>query len=352
MNQTFANFIVGPSNRLAYQTAMAIASNPAATYNPLLIRGGDGLGKTHLLHAIGDHLGQQRSNWQITYLTPDSLSYKLHSALQNGHIETLRDQYLKTDILLVDDLQDIAGKNYTQQSLLHTLDHLLNNGKQIVMASTTTPQDITPLDLRLTSRLSCGVVVEIQSPEPETRLAILRQKAVAYRISLSDSVASLIISDSRTSVRDLENTLARLAAYASLRDSSIDDELAAYVMRQTHMTSQHQVLVIQQAVAGHFGVRVSEIKTKKRDHGVLIPRQIAMYLCQELTNAPLPEIGRLFGGRATATIQHAYKRIGRLLDDDADLARTVRILRQALANTGVEITDISFPQGEMDRVCG
>ena len=331
---------------------MAIASNPAAAYNPLLIRGGDGLGKSHLLHAIGHHLSQRRSNWQITCLTPDSLSYKLHNALQNGHIETLRDQYLKTDTLLVDDLQDIAGKTYTQQTLLHTLDHLLNSGKQIVMASTTMPQDITPLDLRLTSRLSCGVVVEVQSPEPETRLAILHQKAVAYRISLSDSVASLIISDPRTNVRDLENILARLVAYASLRDRSIDDELAAHVMRQTHTTSQHQVMVIQQAVASHFGVRVSEIKSKQRDHGILIPRQIAMYLCQELTNVPLPEIGRLFGSHAMATIQHAYKRIGRLMDEDADLARTVRTLRKALANTGVEITDISFPQGEMNRVCG
>ena len=208
MNQTFANFIVGPSNRLAYQAAMTIASNPAAAYNPLLIRGADGLGKSHLLHAIGHHLNQQRGNWQIAYLTPDSLSYKLHNALQNGHIETLRGQYLKTDTLLMDDLQDIAGKNYTQQTLLHTLDALLNSGKQIVMASTTTPQDITPLDLRLTSRLSCGVVVEIQSPEADTRLAILRQKAAAYRISLSDSVANLILSDSRTNVRDLENTLA------------------------------------------------------------------------------------------------------------------------------------------------
>ena len=331
---------------------MAIASNPAAAYNPLLIRGGDGLGKSHLLHAIGHYLSQRRSNWQITCLTPDSLSYKLHNALQNGHIETLRDQYLKTDTLLVDDLQDIAGKTYTQQTLLHTLDHLLNSGKQIVMASTTMPQDITPLDLRLTSRLSCGVVVEVQSPEPETRLAILHQKAVAYRISLSDSVASLIISDPRTNVRDLENILARLVAYASLRDRSIDDELAAHVMRQTHTTSQHQVMVIQQAVASHFGVRVSEIKSKQRDHGILIPRQIAMYLCQELTNVPLPEIGRLFGSHAMATIQHAYKRIGRLMDEDADLARTVRTLRKALANTGVEITDISFPQGETDRVCG
>ena len=352
MNQTFANFIVGPSNRLAYQAAMAIASNPAAAYNPLLIRGDDGLGKSHLLHAIGHHLNQQRSNWQIAYLTPDSLSYKLHNALQNGQIETLRGQYLKTDTLLIDDLQDMAGKTYTQQTLLHTLDALLNGGKQIVMATTTAPQDITPLDLRLTSRLSCGVAVEIQSPEPETRLAILRQKAVAYRISLSDSVARLILSDSRTNVRDLENTLARLAAYASLRDSSIDDELATHVMRQTRTTSQHQVLVIQQTVASHFGVRVSEIKTKQRDHGILIPRQIAMYLCQELTNVPLPEIGRLFGGRVATTIQHAYKRVGRLMNEDADLARAVRTLRKALANMGVEIMDTSFPQGGMNRVCG
>ena len=352
MKHTFANFITGPSNRLAYQAAVAVADNPSTTYNPLFIWAGDGLGKSHLLHAIGHHLSQQKTNWQVTYLTPDSLSYKLHNALQNGYIETLRSQYLKTDTLLVDDIQDIAGKNYTQQTLLHTLDDLLNNGKQIVVTGTTTPQDITPLDLRLQSRLSSGVIIEIQSPEPETRLTILRQKAAAYRIPLSDSVASLVISDSQANVRDLENTLARLAAYASLRDSSIDDELVNNMMRQTRTTNQHLVLVIQQTVAGHFGVKISEIKTKQRSHGILIPRQIAMYLCQELTDVPLPEIGRLFGDRATATVQHAYKRVGRLMDDDVDLARAVRALRKALVHTGVEIMDISFPQGEANQVCG
>ena len=344
MNQTFTNFIVGPSNRLAHQAAVAVAHNPAAVYNPLFIRAENGLGKTHLLHAIGHHLSESRPAGQTTYLTPDSLSHKLHNALQNGQIETLRDQYLKMDVLLVDDVQDIAGKNYTQQTLLHALDDLLNDGKQIVMASTTMPQDVTPLDLRLRSRLSCGVVVEIQPPERETRLAILRQKAAAYHISLSDGVANLIASDSRMNVRQLESNLARLAAYASLRDSSIDDELIDDMLRQTPATSQHRVSVIQQTVAGHFGVKVSDLKAKQRDQAVLVPRQIAMYLCQELTEAPLPEIGRLFGGRKTATVQHACRRVGYLMDNDTGVARTVRMLRGTLANTGVEITDISFPQ--------
>jgi chromosomal replication initiator protein len=344
MNHTFANFIVGPSNRLAYQAALAVANDPAAAYNPLLIRAGDSLGKSHLLHAIGHHLSESKPAWQTTYLTPDSLSHKLHNALQNGRIETLRSQYLKTDILLVDDIQDIAGKSYTQQTLLHTLDVLLNTGKQIVMASTITPQDITSLDLRLQSRLSCGVIVEIQPPELETRLAILRQKAAAYHISLPDSVASRIASNSQMNIRELENSLTRLATYASLHDSSIDDGLISDMLRQTHTTNQHQISVIQQTVASYFGVKVSEIKAKHRDHAVLIPRQIAMYLCQELTDVPLPEIGQLFGGRSTATVQHAYRRISDLLNSDAGLAGTVRVLRKTLVNTTVEITNISFPQ--------
>ncbi len=351
MNHTFVNFIVGPSNQLAYQTAVTVANNPAAIYNLLLIRAGDGLGKTHLLHAIGHHISESKPAWQTTYLTPDNLSHKLHNALQNGYIETLRNQYLKTDTLLVDDIQDIAGKNYTQQTMLHTLDELLNAGKQVVMTSTTTPQDITPLDLRLRSRLSCGVIVDIQPPERETRLAILRQKAAAYRISLSNGAASFIASDSRMNVRELENSLARMAVYASLRDRAIDDELISDMLRQPHTTSQQRVTVIQQTVAGHFGVKVTNIRTRQRDHAVLIPRQIAMYLCQELTDVPLSEIGRLFGGRSTATVQNAYRKIGRLIDDDAGLARTVGVLRKTLAETGVEIAAISFPQGPADQVC-
>lgn len=351
MNHTFINFIVGPSNRLAYQAALTVANDPATAYNPLLIRAGDSLGKTHLLHAIGHHLSESKPVWQTTYLTPDSLSYKLHNAIQNGRIEALRNQYLKTDMLLVDDIQDIAGKSYTQQTLLHTLDDLLNTGKQIVMASTITPQDITSLDLRLQSRLSCGVVVEIQPPELETRLAILRQKAAAYRIALPDNVASFIASDSRMNIRELENSLTRLATYASLHDSSIDDGLISDMLRQTQTTNQHQISVIQQTVASHFGVKISDIKAKHRGHLVLIPRQIAMYLCQELTDVPLPEIGRLFGSRSTSTVQHAYRRISSLMDNDVGLAGTIRVLRKTLANIGVEIMDISFPQAEANRVC-
>ena len=352
MNHTFLNFIVGPSNRLAYQAALAVANDPATAYSPLLIRAANGLGKTHLLHALDHHLRESQPAWQTTYLTPDSLSHKLHNAIQNGRIEALRNRYLKTDVLFVDDLQDIAGKSYTQETLLHTLDDLLHTGKQVVVASTTMPQDIASLDLRLQSRLSCGVIVEIQPPEPETRLSILRQKAAAYRISLPDNVASLIASDSRMNIRELENSLTRLATYASLHDSPIDDGLISDVLQQTQTTSQHRISVIQQTVASHFSVKVSDIKAKHRGHTVLIPRQIAMYLCQELTDVPLPEIGRLFGNRSASTIQHAYKRVGRLMDSNAGLAGTIRVLSRTLVDTGVEIADISFPQAEGRRVCG
>lgn len=352
MDHTFTNFIVGPSNRLAYQAAVAVANNPAASYNPLLIRAADGLGKTHLLHAIGHYLSHHRPAWQIAHLTPGSLSHKLHNAIQNRHVETLRNHYQKTDVLLVDDIQDIAGKRHTQQTLLHILDDLSNSAKQIVITSTIAPQDITPLDPRLRSRLSCGVVVEIHPPELETRLAILNQKAAAYHISLSDSVASRLASDSQTSLQELENNLARLVAYASLHDRRIDDELADNVMRQAHATSQQRVSIIQQTVASHFGVRVSDIKTRQRDRAILIPRQIAMYLCQELTNVSLSQIGQLFGNRSAATVHYACRKVDRLMDHNAGLTRAVQSLRETLAYMGVETADISFPQGQVSQACG
>lgn len=352
MTHTFSNFIVGASNRLAYQAAVTVANNPAATYNPLFIRGADGLGKTHLLHAISHHVGENRATSQVTYLTPDSLSHNLYNALQNGYIETLSNQYRKTDVLLVDDIQNIAGKNYTQQTLLHILDGLLNGGGQIVIAGTAMPQDITPLDLRLRSRLSSGAIIEIRPPDLETCLSILRQKAATYRIPLSDSTARLIVADSWTSIRKLENRLARLAAYSSLRNSPVDDELIVEMMHQPHTTDEQRVSVIQQTVAGHFGVKLSDIKTKRRDPTILMARQIAMYLCQEMTATTTAEIGQLFGGRSSTTVQHAYRRISRLMDGDASLARSVRMLRKALADMDVDIADTSFPQDVMNRVCG
>ena len=352
MNHTFADFIVGPSNRLAHQVALTIANDPDATYNPLLIRAASALGKTHLLHAIGEQARQNQAPGQITCLTPGGLSHALHNALKNGRIDTLRNQYLKTEILLVDDLQEIAGRNHTQNVLLHILDELMNSGRQVVMASTTLPLHIASLDQRLRSRLSGCAIVEIQPAEPETCKHILLSKAATHRLSLPESAAELIAAGTGTDLRELENRLARVAAYASLHDRPIDDALVHEVLLGTHPTQEREISVVQQTVANYFGVRISDIKTKRRTHAILIPRQIAMYLSYELTDASLQEIGQLFGGRSTSSVQHACRRIEQLTHGDDGIAGSVRSLRGMLARQPVGNSDIGFPQEGLKQVCG
>lgn len=352
MNHTFSNFIVGPSNRLAHQAALTVADKPDATYNPLLIRAAPGLGKTHLLHAIGDRVRRNRPAHRITFLTPRNLGHTLHNALRSDQIATLRDEYLKTDILLMDDLQEIAGKSHTQKILLNVLDELMSGGRQVVAASTALPQNMTSLDPRLCSRLSGSTVVDMQPPEPETCLDILRHKAAAYHVALSDSAAELIARGMHGNVRGLENRLARLAAYASLHERPIDDALVHGVLLAGHATDERRISVIQQTVATYFGVRASEIKTKRRTHAILVPRQIAMHLSHELTSASLSEIGRLFGDHSATSVQHASRRVQQLTHRDAGVARSVRVLRGMLTNPPVDNSDIGFPQDGMKRLCG
>ena len=352
MNHTFSNFIVGPSNRLAYQAALTVADSPDATYNPLLIRAASGLGKTHLLHAIGDRARQKQAACRIAWLTPGSLGHALHGALRHGRIEGLRDQYLKTDLLLVDDLQELAAKHHTQQMLLHILDELLTGGRQIVAASTTTPQKIASLDPHLCSRLCSSAVVRIQPPEPDTRHHILRHKAATHRVALSDRSVELVAAGTDVNVRELENRLARLAAYASLHERQIDDDLVREVLPGNHPTEDRKISVIQQTVASYFSVRISDLKTKRRSHAILVPRQIAFYLCHELTTVSLPEIGRLFGGHSAASVQHACKRIRHLTHSDARVARSVRLLRNMFIDQPVDNSDICFPQDDLKQACG
>ena len=352
MKHTFSNFIVGPANRHAYQAAFRIANNPDATYNPLLCRAASGLGKTHLLQAISNHTKRNRASCQIVYLTPGGLGHALHNALRNDHIETLRDQYLKAEFLLVDGLQEIAGKRHSQQILLTVLDELMGKDKQIVVASTTRPQNIPSLDPRLGSRLSGSAIVDIQPPEPETCRRILRHKAAAHQVALSDGTTELILASIGANVRELENCLARLATYASLHGRSIDEALVREQLLLNPSTDEQQISAIQQTVASHFGVRISEIRTKRRTHAILVARQIAMHLSQDLTSIPLSEIGRLFGGHSTASVQRASKRIRHLAHRDAGVARSVRLLRDMLVQPRVDNSCFSFPQGDLKEMCG
>ena len=352
MNHTFSNFIVGPSNRLAHQAALAVAGKPGAAYNPLLIRAASGSGKTHLLHAIGDHTRRDPAPCRVVYLTPRSLSHTLHQALRNGHIEATRNQYVQADILLLDDLQDIVGMDHTQKMLVGILDELVRRDRQVVMASTTMPHDITSLEPRLSSRLGSSAIVDIQPPEAETRFHILRHKAAMHHVALSESAAELVAAGPGANVRELENRLARLAAYASLHERPIDDTLVREVLSGEPPADERKLSLIQRTVASYFGVGTPEIKTKRRTRALLVPRQIAMHLSHELTGLSVSEIGRLFGGHSTASVQHAFRRIQQLTHRDASVARAVGVLRDMLANPGVDNSDISFPQGGLKRMCG
>ena len=352
MKPTFSNFVVGPSNRLAHQAALTVADNPGAAYNPLLIRAASGLGKTHLLRAVSDRARRNRATRRIIHLTPGGLAHALHAALRNGRINTLRDQYLKTEVLLLDDLPEIAAKSHTQKMLLNILDEMLGSDRQVVLASTTRPQDIASLDPRLGSRLSGGAVVDMQSPEVETCRRILRHKAAAHHVALSDGAAELVLAGMGASVRELENRLARLAAYASLHGRPIDATLVHEALGGKHPTDARKISAIQQTVANYFGIRTSELKTKRRTRAVLVPRQIAMHLSHELTSVPTPEIGRLFGGHSATVVQHAFRRIQQLTQHDAGVARSVGLLRNMVTHSGVDNSDIRFPQDDLKQVCG
>lgn len=332
MDYTFTNFVVGSSNQFAHAAALAVANLPAEAYNPLIIYGGTGVGKTHLLQAIGHHMRQRHPGWQVVYLPAEHFMRELLQALYHERTEAFQAYYRQADVLLVDDLQFIAGRERTQEAFLHTFDALYTARKQIVLSSNKPPQEMTPLAVRLRSRLSAGLMADMQPPDLETRLAILDKKATEHGIALPHNVAMLIASCIRANVRELEHSLTRIATYASLQAQSIDGALAETVLQQALAELQQAVTAprIQQAVAEHFGLKVSELRSKKRQRDIVFPRQVAMFLCRELTDASLPEIGRHFGGRDHTTVLYACTQIARREEIDESVARLLWQLRRTL----------------------
>jgi chromosomal replication initiator protein len=332
MDYTFANFVVGSSNRFAYTAALAVAKLPVGAYNPLVIYGGTGLGKTHLLHAIRHAMLQTAPTRQVVYLSAERFSRDLSMALQHHGMEAFRSQYRLIDALLVDDVQFLAGKTHTQEEFFHTFNTLYEAGKQIVLSSDRVPQDITPLPPRLRSRFVCGLLAEVQPPDLDTCCAILMQKAESLRLLLHIEVARLIATHVPANVRQLESCLARLGAYASLQAQSINTALAETVLQQ-FLREQEQALTaprIQQTVAAFFGIKTNDLRSKSRLRTITLPRQIAMFLCRELTTASLPEIGRYFGGKDHTTVLHACNRITHLENHDESVARILWHIRQTL----------------------
>ncbi len=333
MNYTFTNFVVGTANQFAHAAALAVANLPAKAYNPLFIYGGSGLGKTHLLRAIGQHIRDQNATQKVVYLRAERFVNELVGAIQRERSgASFRQRYRQVDVLLIDDIQYLAGKQRTQEEFFHTFNTLHEAGKQIVISSHKLPQEITPLDQRLRSRFGAGLIADLQPPDLETRLAILARKTEQRQMILPSDAAMLIASRIRLSVTELEVALARIIAHASLHRQPIDAELTHQVLNQ--ITTEHDQLLnaarIQQTVAQHFDIEVSDIQSKGRQRAVTFPRQVAMFLCRELTDASFPEIGRDFGGKDHSTILHACTKISRLEETDEEVARLLWQLRRAL----------------------
>jgi chromosomal replication initiator protein len=309
---TFDNFVVGPSNRFAHAASLAVAESPANAYNPLFIYGGVGLGKTHLMQAIGQNLLKNKLQTKTLYISSEKFTNQLISAIQNRTTLSFREKYRNMDVLLIDDIHFIAGKESTQEEFFHTFNTLYDARKQIVISSDRSPKDIPSLEERLVSRFEWGLITDIQPPDLETRIAILRKKAEKEVVSVPNDVTFFIADKIKSNIRELEGALIRVVAYALLVGKKINVELAREVLREALLHEEEKRItmeLIQKRVAEYFDIRLSDMTTKRRTRQVAYPRQIAMYLSRNLTDFSLPQIGEAFGGRDHTTVLHACEKI-------------------------------------------
>lgn len=315
---TFENFVVGPSNRFTHAACLAVAESPAKNYNPLFIYGGVGLGKTHLMQAICHFIKKRVPRTHIVYLTSESFTNELIRAIQHHSMENFRKQYRNTDILLLDDIHFIAGKEATQEEFFHTFNSLHDAHKQIIISSDRPPREIHKLEERLISRFSWGLITDIQPPDLETRIAILKKKVESEKIKIPDDVINFLAESIKNNVRELEGALIRLSAYSLLEDRRVDLPLARDILKDMVRESVQTINIdtIQKKVAGFYNLNTNEIKTKKRNKNIVLARQIAMFLARELTNLSLPEIGQHFGGKDHTTVLHSYNKIKENIQKD------------------------------------
>lgn len=317
---TFDGFIVGPSNQFAHAACRAVAEAPSRSYNPLFIYGGVGLGKTHLMHAIGQYVLAHNEGVRLTYISSERFMNEMINAVRYDRILDFRERYRSVDILLVDDIQFVSGKEGTQTEFFHTFNALYDAQKQIVISSDRPPHEIPALEERLRSRFEWGLIADIQPPDLETRVAILKRKAEAEAVPLSDAVAMHIATRIKSNIRELEGSLIRLIAYASLTGQEISIDLAHSVLKNVLEQDEKAVTVegIQRFVADYYQLKVQELKSRNNAKSVAMPRQIAMYLCKSLTHASLPEIGRSFGGKHHSTVIHSIKKVEEMRRTEPD----------------------------------
>ena len=317
---TFDTFIVGSSNQFAHAACRAVAEAPSRSYNPLFIYGGVGLGKTHLMHAIGQYVLQHDPGMTLTYISSERFMNEMINALRYDRILDFRERYRSVDILLVDDIQFVSGKEGTQTEFFHTFNALYDAQKQIVISSDRPPHEIPALEERLRSRFEWGLIADIQPPDIETKVAILKRKAEAEAVPLPDSVAMYIAGRIKSNIRELEGSLIRLIAYASLTGREITLDLTHEVLKHVINQDDRAITIetIQKFVSDYYQLKVGDLKSRNNSKSVAMPRQIAMYLCKTLTRASLPEIGRSFGGKHHSTVIHSIKKVEQLRKHDGD----------------------------------
>jgi len=325
---TFENFVAGPSNQFARAAAMAVANSPGKAYNPLFIYGGVGLGKTHIINAIGNLVIDKSPDVRLLYSPAEQFVNEFVYSTRNNKMEEFKEKYRNLDVLLIDDIQFIAGKSGTQEELFHTFNALYNSHKQIVFSSDRPPKDISPITDRLRSRFGMGLTADIQIPDMETRLAILGKKCEIERISIPQDVALFLAGKIKTNIRDLEACMIRLGAFSSLSGRPMTVEMAKDLLKDMITDEERPLGIesIQKVVCEYFGIKIQDMKTKRRTKDIALPRQIAMYLSKILTDSSLSEIGKNFGGKDHSTVIHACKQIEERKKKDDDFNRKIEFL--------------------------
>ena len=325
---TFDTFVVGNSNQFAHAASLAVAEQPSKAYNPLYLYGGVGMGKTHLMHAIGHTIKKRNPALKLTYVSAEKFTNEVITSLRFDRMISFRDRYRNVDVLLVDDIQFIAGKERTVEEFFHTFNALYEVRKQIVLSSDCPPKEISAIEERLRSRFEWGLIADIQPPDLETKIAILQKKADSERVQVPDDVAEFIARSIKSNVRELEGALTRLLAYASLTSAALNLSTAQQVLKNIIATQEKKVTIelIQRRVGEQYGLRDADLKVRSNTKAIAFPRQVAMYLVKQLTSASLPEIGRQFGGKHHTTVLHSINKIDALRRTDKDLNRTINRL--------------------------
>ncbi|MDQ0157768.1 chromosomal replication initiator protein DnaA [Robertmurraya andreesenii] len=330
---TFDTFVIGSGNRFAHAASLAVAEAPAKAYNPLFIYGGVGLGKTHLMHAIGHYVLEHNPSAKVVYLSSEKFTNEFINSIRDNKAAEFRNKYRKVDVLLIDDIQFLAGKESTQEEFFHTFNTLHEENKQIVISSDRPPKEIPTLEDRLRSRFEWGLITDITPPDLETRIAILRKKAKAEGLDIPNEVMLYIANQIDSNIRELEGALIRVVAYSSLINKDINADLAAEALKDIIPSSKPKIITIldiQQTVGEYYNVKLEDFKAKKRTKSVAFPRQIAMYLARELTDFSLPKIGEEFGGRDHTTVIHAHEKISNLLQTDTQFQNQLKEIHELL----------------------